>query len=154
MSNDYAAQKAAKARNDRASRVLWTFLFSTLLGPAIAAALLAAIYLISGTLGKGPPSLTALKPGELLPYVAQRTLDGYVWSAIPAALAGLALAALVYSRGTFHWLAGVVAAAVAASLVAVLSGGQAANHVSFIALIAAVTAVLGRFGMTAAKIVD
>ena len=142
-----------KAHGANASRALWTFLFSTLVGPAIAAALLAAIYLVSGALGTGPPSLKALKPGELLSYTALRALEGYIWSAIPAALTGAALAALVYARGNFHWLAGVAVAGVAATLIAVLSGGQAAIHITAIALIAAVTAVLGRLALVAARVV-
>jgi len=138
----------------KATTALWTFLFSTLIGPAIAAAILALIYLVSGLLGMGPPSIKALKPGELAPYIAIRTLDGYIWSAIPAALTGAVLAALVYVKGNFHWLAGAVAAAVLATIVAVLSGGQAAGHAYFIALIAAVSAVIGRTALVAARVVD
>ena len=139
--------------SSNASRALWTFVFSTLVGPFFAALILAAIYLVSGALGLGPPSIKALKSGELLPLAAQRGIEGYVWSAIPAGLAGAALAALVYLRGHFHWLAGSVAAAVAATLMAVLTGGQATIHVTAIALIAAVTAILGRLALVAAKVV-
>ena len=143
-----------KPQATNGQRALWTFLFSTLVGPAIAAALLAAIYLVAGTLGYGPPSLKVLRPGELFPYTAVKALDAYVWSAIPAALTGAALAALVYWQGNFPWLAGVAVAAISATAMAVLSSGQAMGHVTFIALIAAVTAVLGRFALVAAKVVD
>ena len=138
----------------RAQQAIATFVFTTLIGPAIGAAILAAIYLISGLVGMGPPSIKTLKPGELLPYVAVRTLDGYVWSALPAGLSGAVLAAIVYLRGTFPWLAGVAAAAVAATLMAIVSGGQAAGHAYFIALIAGVAAVLGRLALVAAKVID
>ena len=142
-----------KPQASNVTRALCTFVFSTLVGPAIAAALMVTIYLVSGALGIGPPSLRALKPSELLSLAAQRGLEGYIWSAIPAGLAGAALAALVYIRGNFHWLAGVIAAAVAATLMAVLSGGQATIHITFIALMAAVTAVLGRLVLVKARVV-
>lgn len=133
---------------------VYTFVFTTLVGPAIAAAILGVIYLVSGTLGMGPPSIKMLKAGELLPYTAVRILDGYIWSAIPAGVAGAVLAALVYRTGNFHWLYGAVAAAVAATLMAVATGGQASIHTTFIALIAAATAVLGRMVLVAAKVVE
>lgn len=137
----------------RSTRAIMTFIFTTLVGPAIAAAILGLIYLLSGMLGMGPPSLKALQPGELLPYTAVRVLDGYVWSAIPAGVSAAILAALVYKTGNFHWLYGAVAAAVAATVMAVVTGGQASIHTTFIAAIAAVTAVLGRMVLVAAKVV-
>jgi hypothetical protein len=92
-------------------RALWTFLFSTLLGPAIAALLLALIYIVSATLGMGPPSLKLIKFADLPGYIAIRTLDAYIWSAIPAAITGAILATVVYMRGQFPWLLGVAVAA-------------------------------------------
>lgn len=134
------------------SRALWTFVFSTLVGPFIAALILAAIYLVSGVLGMGPPSIKALKAGELLPYTAEHAVAGYVWSAIPAGLTGFTLAGVVHQRSGFPWLTAVIVAAVFASIIAVLSGGQAAGHVYFIALIAAVTALIGRQVLVTAKV--
>ncbi len=133
---------------------IYTFVFGTLVGPAIAAAILGVIYLVSGSLGMGPPSIKALKAGELLPYTAVRVLDGYIWSAIPAALAALVVSVLVYRTGNFHWLYGAVAAAVSATLMAVVTGGQASVHTTFIAVIAATTAVLGRMVLVAAKVLE
>lgn len=132
---------------------LYTFAFTTLVGPAIAAAILGLIYLVSGTLGLGPPSLKALKAGELLPYTAQRVLDGYIWSAIPAGITGAVLAWLVYKTGNFHWLWAVLAAAVSATLMAVATGGQASIHTTFIALIAGASAVLGRLLLAATGVI-
>ena len=143
-----------RKQGSRTSRAIMTFAFSTLVGPAIAAAILGVIYLVSGTLGMGPPSIKTLKAGELLPYTAVRVLDGYIWSAMPAGVAGAVLAALVYRTGNFHWLYGAVAAAVAATLMAFATGGQASIHTTFIALIAAATAVLGRMVLVAAKVVE
>jgi hypothetical protein len=135
-------------------RALWTFLFSTLLGPAIAALMLALIYIVSATLGMGPPSLKLIKFADLPGYVAIRTLDAYIWSAIPAAVTGAILAAVVYTRGQFPWLLGVAVAAIAASAWAFASGGQAQGHVQFITVIAALTAILGRLALVAAKVAE
>ncbi len=137
-----------------ALKALWTLLFSTLLGPAIAALIMALIYIVSGVLGMGPPSIKSIKLAELPVYVATRTLDAYIWSAIPAAVTGVVLAAVVYLRGNFPWLLGVAVAAFAASAWAFATGGQAIGHVQFITVIASVTAILGRLGLAAAKVVD
>ena len=154
MNSSNIVKFPVKRKGSNTLPAAYTFAFTTLIGPAIAAAILGVIYLVSGGLGKGPPSLTTLKAGELLPYTAQRVLEGYVWSAIPAGLAGAVLATLVYKTGNFHWLYGAIAAAIAATLMAVATGGQASIHTGFIAGIAAVTAVLGRMVLVAAKVVD
>ncbi len=138
----------------QAARALWTFLFSTLAGPAIAALLMAIIYIVSGLLSMGPPSLKAVKIADLPVFVATRTLEAYIWSAIPAAVTGAALAAWVYARGQFPWLLGVAVAAIAASAWAFASGGQAMGHVQFITVIAAVTAIVGRLVLVAAKVAE
>ena len=143
-----------KRRGSNTMPAVYTFVFTTLVGPAIAAAILGVIYLISGALGMGPPSIKLLKAGELLPYTAVRVLDGYSWSAIPAVLTAAVLGALVYKTGNFHWLYGCIAAAVAATLMAAVTGGQASIHTTFIAVIAATTAVLGRLVLVAAKVVE
>lgn len=143
-----------KKRGSNSVKAALTFAFTTLIGPAIAAAILGVIYLISGMIGKGPPSIKTLQVGELLPYTAARVLAGYVWAAIPAGLTGVVLAWLVHKGGTFHWLYGCVVAAVAATLMATLTGGQAPNHITSIALIAATSAVLGRLVLVAAKVIE
>ena len=154
MNSSNVVKFPGKRKGSNTLPAAYTFAFTTLIGPAIAAAILGAIYLVSGALGKGPQSLTALKSGELLPYTALHVLEGYVWSAIPAGLAGAVLATLVYKTGNFHWLYGAIAAAIAATLFAVITGGQASLHTTFIAGIAAVTAVLGRMVLVAAKVVE
>ncbi len=135
-------------------RALWTFLFSTLLGPAIAALMLALIYIVSAMLGMGPPSLKLIKLADLPSYIGIRTLDAYIWSAIPAAITGTVLAAWVYTRGQFPWLLGVAVAGLAASAWAFASGGQAMGHVQFITVIAGLTAILGRLALVAAKVAE
>jgi hypothetical protein len=137
-----------------ALRALWTFLFSSLLGPAIAALLLALIYGVSAALGMGPPTLKLIKFADLPSYIAVKTLDAYIWSAIPAAVTGAILAAVVYLRGQFPWLLGVAVAAIAASAWAFASGGQAQGHVQFITAIAGLTAILGRLALITAKVAE
>jgi hypothetical protein len=141
-------------KSDRLWSAIYTFAFATLVGPAIGAAILGAITIIAGLLHKGPPSLVSLKTSELWPYAAERVLSGYIWSAIPAGLTAIALAAMVWKSGTFHWLWGAVAAAVAATVMAVYSGGVASDHATFIALVAAASAVLGRMALAATKVVE
>jgi hypothetical protein len=137
-----------------AMRAVLTLVFSTLVGPAIAAAMLALIYIVSGLFGMGPPSIKTIKLAELPAYVATRTLDAYVWSAVPAAVTGLVLAGVVWTRGQFPWLLGVAVAAVTASAWAFATGGQAINHVSFITVIAGATAIFGRLVLAATKIAE
>ena len=69
-------------------------------------------------------------------------------------LTAAVVSTLVYKTGNFHWLYGAVAAAVSATLMAVATGGQASIHTTFVAAIAATTAVLGRMVLVAAKVVE
>lgn len=122
-------------------RALWTFLMHTLVGPFLAAVAIMLLTLGAGALGVGPASLKTLPPGELLPMAADWALTSYIWSAMPAAVAGVGLAILAYTRGTYGWLEAAVAGAVTASIVAFLAGGVAANHVTPIAVIAALALI-------------
>jgi hypothetical protein len=134
-------------------RALWTFLMAVLAGPFLAALMIFGLSLAAGLFGFGPPSLRNLTVGQLLPLVAKRALDAY---AVPAGVAGAACAAWLSLGRVLPWLAGVVAAAVSATTVAVVMGGGARDHVSPIAAIAALAAVgcwliLKRAGIIAAE---
>ena len=91
-------------------RGLWTFLLFTLVGPFFAAlgVALALPLLISLQLGPfagdnhGALALAEPGAGDIARFTAMLALRGYVWSAIPAALAGLAFATVII-RG---WYAG------------------------------------------------
>lgn len=127
--------------NSAGQRALWTFLMHTLVGPFLAALAIMLLTLGAGALGVGPPSLKTLPPEELLPTAADWALTSYVWSAMPAAVAGAALAILAYMRGTYGWLEAAVAGAVTASIAAFLAGGVAADHITPIAAIAALALI-------------
>ncbi len=134
-------------------RALWTFLFAVLIAPFFAAVFILAANLAAGTFGFGPASLKNLEPGALWPLAAGRALESYLWAAFPAGLAGAGLAALVIWRGTFGWLEAAIVGALAATLAAVSAGGQALNHVSFLALIGASIAVLSRAVLARARVI-
>lgn len=134
-------------------RALWTFLGHTLVGPFLAAVVVLLLTIGSGVVGKGPPSLQTLGPGELLPKAAGWALTSYVWSAVPAALAGLAMAVLVWRNGRYGWLEAAVAAAIAVAIAAYLSGGVAADHITPIAVIASLVGVTLRLLLVRANII-
>jgi hypothetical protein len=118
-------------------RALWTFLIGTLVGPALAAVIILALTVGSAMLGMGPPSLKNLAPGQLGPIAAQRTLEAYVWSALPAGAAAAFVAAWIGQRGSIPWLGVVTIAAVTASIAAFFAGGMARLHLTPIAMIGA-----------------
>lgn len=125
-----------------AERALWSFLITTLAGPFIAAIIIFLSSVVAALIGRGPPTLLALdNKAAQLAWAADKALNAYVWSALPAGLCGLVLAALVYSRGTAHWLVGASLGAIVASVFAVLAGGMFQQHLTPIALIAAISGV-------------
>ena len=123
----------------KGERALWTFLLITLVAPFLAALVILLGSVISGFVGRGPASLLALDRAGQLGWAAQKALETYVWSAVPAAIAGAIVAAFVYSRGTVHWLLGASTGAIIASIAAVLAGGMMQQHLTPIAFIGALT---------------
>jgi hypothetical protein len=100
-----------------AQRALWTFLLFTLVGPFIAA-VLAVIYTPLAiwanwapfTAGDHPPFDLANIPGGggLAQVMAAAALQTFVWTPIAAAVAGIGLVVLLFTRGEVGWaLAGV-----------------------------------------------
>lgn len=134
-------------------RALWTFLFHTLVGPFVAALIILLLTLTAGGVGRGPQSLQGLGLHDLFSKAAGWALTSYVWSALPAAVTGLVAAVLVYSRASYHWLAGATVAAVAATFFEVQSGGVAAQHAAAIAFIAAVVGVACHQVLTIGRII-
>jgi hypothetical protein len=92
-----------------AQRALWTFLFHTLAGPGLAALAIFLATLVSGILGIGPKSVQGLPNDQLFARAANWAVRSYMWSAIPAALTGGALAGLVLWRQSFRMLESAVA---------------------------------------------
>lgn len=118
-------------------RAIYTFFLITLVAPALAALLIFAASVISGLIGRGPASLLALDTVGQFKWAAQKALETYVWSAIPAGIAGLIISVTVYVRGSVHWLAGASAGAVVVSIMSVLTGGMMQQHLTPMAFIGA-----------------
>lgn len=95
-------------------RALWTFLMLTLVGPFFGALAVAAALILAPVL-----KLEGLLPAGL-PPVGPAAVTVFLWSAIPATLAALALVPMVLRRGTFGWIeaaaVGVIAVAAASVL--------------------------------------
>jgi hypothetical protein len=127
-----------------AQRALWTFLFATLIAPFFAAVIIFLASVGATLLNVGPASLRGLSFGALAALSAERAMLSYVWAAFPAALAGAALGAVVWWRGTFSWWQAVPVAVAAAGIAAVNAGGVALDHVTFLGIIAGVVTLLSR----------
>ncbi|MGD9783455.1 MAG: hypothetical protein AB7E80_02310 [Hyphomicrobiaceae bacterium] len=108
--NSVAAPHGAGSRMQRA---LFTFLGHALAGPFLAGFVVLAALILAPPLGLG-----ALLP-DGLPNPGQAALATFVWAAVPASLAGLALAAVAYLRGGYSWLVAAVAGGLAFTLSAV-----------------------------------
>ena len=118
-------------------RALWSFLLLTLVGPFLAGLAVFLLAVGAGALQTGPPSLKGLPMRAIVERAAAWGVTGFVWSAVPAAVAGGVIAAWIFRTGRVPWLAAVVVAGVVASIAAALTGGVARDHLSAIALIAA-----------------
>ncbi|MEZ5844013.1 MAG: hypothetical protein R3D27_09785 [Hyphomicrobiaceae bacterium] len=95
-------------------RALWTFLMFTLAGPFLGALAVAGALILAPVF-----KLAALLPPSL-PPVGASTVTSFVWSAIPATLAAIALVPMVLRRGTFGWVAAAAAGVVAVAAASVI----------------------------------
>ena len=118
-------------------RAIYTFFLITLVAPALAALVIFVAPVISGLVGRGPASLLALDTAGQFKWAAQKALETYFWSALPAGIAGLMIAATVYVRGSVHWLAGASVGAIVVSIMSVLAGGMMQQHLTPMAFIGA-----------------
>jgi hypothetical protein len=137
-----------------AERALWTFLMCTLVAPMLAAVVIFLASVISGLVGRGPASLLALDRAGQFAWAAQKAMETYVWSAIPAGIGGAIIAAIVYVRGTVPWLAGATAGAVVVSVLAVLAGGMMAQHLTPMAFIGAAVGALMIYFIKKGRIIN
>ena len=133
--------KANGLRGTLGERALWTFLLITLVAPFLAALVIFLSSVVAGAIGRGPASLLALDQAGKLGWAAQKALETYVWSAIPAGICGAIMAAIVYTRGTAHWLVGASLGAIVVSVLAVFAGGMMQQHLTPMALIGAITGI-------------
>jgi hypothetical protein len=122
-------------------RALWTFLMCTLVGPFLVGLIVLLITLVSGALQMGPPSLKGLPMAAVGAKAAQWAVTSFVWSALPAGLAGAVLAAIVSLRGTIDWFLAAAAAIASFGVASVIAPGLLPNHHSFLAGIAGLVGV-------------
>jgi hypothetical protein len=134
-------------------RALWAFLIITLVAPFFAALVIFLASVISGMIGRGPPSLLALDRAGQLGWAAQKAMETYVWSAIPAGICGAAMAAIVCTRGTAHWLVGASLGAIVVSVMAVMAGGMMQQHLTPMAFIGAAVGSAMIFALKKMRIV-
>ena len=118
-------------------RALWSFLLITLVAPFVAALVIFLASVMSGAIGRGPPSLLALDRAGQLAWAAEKAVAAYVWSAIPAGIGGAVIAVLVAMRRSVNWLTGAIAGAVVVSVLAAMAGGMFAQHIAPMAFIGA-----------------
>jgi hypothetical protein len=133
-------------------RALWTFLMCTLVGPFLVGITVLLITLASGALQMGPPSLKGIPMAAVGAKAAQWGLTSFVWSALPAGLAGAFLAAIVSLRGTVDWFIAAAAAIASFGVASVLAPGLLPNHHSFLAAIAGLVGVACWYLLVRARI--
>lgn len=126
-----------RSNGTNGERALWAFLMITLVAPFLAALVIFLGSIVSGLIGRGPPSLLALDRAGQLAWAAQKALETYVWSALPAGICGATMAGIAYTRGTAHWLVGASLGAVVVSVMALLAGGMMQQHLTPMAFIGA-----------------
>lgn len=117
------------AKTSNAQRALFSVLITALIAPAVAAAAALAIWLTGALLGV-----------QLLPLAGERAdavaLGAFVWSALPAIVAALALTPYVLRDGTYGWLHAAVAGVVAFGAAAIIfpfGGGPVMPAMAFLA---------------------
>ena len=118
-------------------RAVYTFFLITLVAPALAAVVIFLASIVAGLVGRGPASLLSLDTAGQFKWAAQKALETYVWSAVPAGFAGLIIAVTVYVRGTVHWLLGASVGAIVVSILSVAAGGMMQQHLAPMAFIGA-----------------
>jgi hypothetical protein len=134
-------------------RALWTFLMCTLVGPFFVGLIVLLITLASGALQMGPPSLKGVPMAAVAAKAGQWALTSFVWSALPAGVAGAILAAIMSLRGTFDWFVAAAAAIAGFGVASVLAPGLLPNHHSFLAAIAGLVGVACWYLLVRARIV-
>lgn len=131
-----------------AQRALGTFLIYALVGPFFAALAVTLLVALAAMLGVSGPLAGDLPP------LGSAALETFVWSAVPAVICGLALAAFVFRAGSFSWVIAAAAAVIAfalASTILPLWLEDARPYLAFLAGLVAVgvRAVLARAGVLA-----
>ncbi|HEX9881956.1 MAG TPA: hypothetical protein VGA65_05560 [Hyphomicrobium sp.] len=131
-----------------AQRALWTFLIYALVAPFFGALAVAAVLVLASAFG-----LADLLPDDVAPTGAA-AIATFVWAIVPAVLTALALAAMVWNKGSFSWIVAAAVAVIAFSVAAVLVPiglEDARPYLAFLAGVVAIAvrAVLVRMGTIA-----
>jgi len=128
-------------------RALFTFLGYSLVGSFLAGFVVLAALILAK-----PLRLDGFLPAEL-PNPGAAAIGTFIWSAIPASLTGVALAALAWSRESFPWLAAAVAGGVAFTIAAVVMPPPSGLPLTVLAVVAAFVAIAVRGMLIGAGII-
>lgn len=128
-------------------RALFTFLGYSLVG-----SLLAGFVTFAALILARPLQLDALVPVGM-PNAGHAALAAFVWSAIPASLAGLALALVVWRRGSFPWIAAAAAGGLAFMLAAIVMPLRDGLALTPLTALAAFIAIGVRYSLVSSGIV-
>ncbi|MDX2289887.1 MAG: hypothetical protein NW217_13825 [Hyphomicrobiaceae bacterium] len=127
-------------------RAMWTFLGYMLVGPLLAGLMTAAGLIVLPLVGMG----AHLPQG--LPTVGEAAAGAFVWAAIPAALAAIAVVPSVLRRGNFSWLTAAVAGGVAVFAAGVLTGQPPKDMMTIPAFLGALVSIGVREALISGRI--
>ncbi|MFN3869215.1 MAG: hypothetical protein ACK4MF_09140 [Hyphomicrobiaceae bacterium] len=128
-------------------RALFTFVSFTLLAPFFAGLGVLAAFGLAPLL-KLQPLLPSDRAGA-----GEAAVTAFVWAALPAGLAGAALAVLVWRRATFDWVAAAAAGGLAFMLSAILVPPPQSLSLTFLTLVAVGISLLVRSALLAGGII-
>lgn len=143
-----ADRQETRGEATNGQRALFTFL-----GYALVAPLFAGVAVLAALILAPPLKLDALIPhGAGNPGAA--AIATFVWAAIPAALAGLALTAVVWRAGTFPWISAAAAGGIAFMIAAILLPLPAGILLTPATAFAAFVAIFVRLALVGAGIIE
>lgn len=131
-----------------AQRALFTFLGHTLIGP-----FLAGLSVLVALVVAQPLKLEGLVPAGL-PNPGAAAIATFVWSVIPAALAGIVLATIVWRRGGYPWITAAAAGGIAFMLAAIAMPLPAALALTPLTALAAFVAIGVRMALVSGAILS
>jgi hypothetical protein len=123
-----------KSKISNPVRALWMVLITSLAAPFFAGLIVVALQFL------GPVTDFLLPPrsGEAIGEVA---VDAFVWSALPATVAGLGLTPFVLQRGSYGWLHAAVAGVLGFMAGAIIFPFPAGPAMPFLAFLAGLVAI-------------
>lgn len=127
-------------------RAFWTFLAYTLIGPFLAGLGVAAAVILAPIL-----QLSPLLPAGL-PNAGIAAVLAFVWSALPAAIAGLAMFALVWRTGGFGALSAAAAGVAGFGIALAFSNMPYREYLVALAFFAALVSLGVRYALMTGNI--